>query len=301
MRQMPHRERGGRRVSARMGRSVRQLRLAAELKRFRELALLTADHVAQELGWSPSKISRIENARIRLKAEDVELLLRLYEVADDQWVSLLNLVEEGDRKGWWEAYADILPAELLTLISFEAEATVALNYEPMVVPGLLQTESYARRMIGMWRSINTLPPIELEQRLEVRRTRQHILSSSEPLKLSVVMDEAVLLRNIGGRPVMREQLQHLVDMSQLTNVILRILPLTGDHFIIAEPFMSLRIPDYGDIVCVENFFTSQLYTENATEIYHRTLIFEELQKVALGVEESIERIKRAARDVWTGA
>src|SRR4051812_47972834 len=172
---------GGRRVSTRTGRSVRQRRAAAELKRLRELALLTAEEVAQQLGWSASKVSRVENARIRLKPGDVELLLGLYEVGGEQRNTLISLVEEDSKKKWWDAYTDILSPDLMTLISFEAEASTVLNYEPMVVPGLLQTQDYARRVIYMWQPIMSTPPPELERRLEVRLTRQRIISSSNSL------------------------------------------------------------------------------------------------------------------------
>ncbi|MDN3354654.1 helix-turn-helix transcriptional regulator [Actinomadura sp. DC4] len=285
-------------MSTRVGLSISQRRAASELKRLRELALLTADQVAQRLGWSASKISRLENARIRLRAEDVRRLLDLYGVAGDQRQMLLSLLQEDEHKRWWEAYTDILSPDLLNLISFEAEASTALNYEPMVVPGLLQTEAYARRVIRMWQSIMSVPPPELDRRLEVRLTRQKVILSDDPLELSVVIDEAVLRRQIDDRSVMREQLHHLVNVSELPNIKLQILPLSGRHVISAGPLMSLSIPEFGDVVYLENFMDGRLYVDDNTLIYQHARVFEQLKVASLTTNESRELIRRTAEELW---
>jgi transcriptional regulator with XRE-family HTH domain len=287
-------------VSTRVGLSVRQRRAAAELKRLRELALLTADEVAQRLGWSASKVSRVENARIRLKTDDVRLLLGLYEVTGEHRDTLLALVEEDGHKKWWEAYADVLPEELLTFISFEAEASAISIYDPVVVPGLLQTEAYARRVIHMWQSVTSAPPVDLERRLEVRLTRQRIISSSDPPRLEVVIDEGVLRRQIDERAVMWEQLHHLADVSERPNVKLQILPLS-DALLVSGPQISLGIPDFGDVVYIENFLSAQLFIEDAASIFRSSLIFKSLGEVALPVGDSRDLIRRTANELWAPA
>ena len=286
-------------MSTRTGQTVRQRKAAAELRRLRELALLTADEVGQRLGWSPSKVSRVENARIRLKTHDVELLLELYNVAGQQRQKLISLVEDDANKNWWDAYSDTLRPDLLTLISFEAEAASVLNYEPMVIPGLLQTEAYARRVIHMWQSITSAPPPELDRRLEVRLARQRIISTSDPVRLSVIIDEAVLRRQIDERAVMREQLHYLLDASELPNIELRILPLSGVHVISAGPFLSLHIPDFGDVVYIEDFTEGHLYIDDAAVIYQHELVFKQLSDASLGPDESRVLIRRTADDLWT--
>jgi transcriptional regulator with XRE-family HTH domain len=286
-------------LSTRAGQSVHQRRAAAELKRLRELALLTADEVAQHLGWSASKVSRVENARIRLKPGDVELLLGLYEVTGEQRDKLISLAKEDGRRRWWDAYADILSPDYLTFISFEAEASSAVNYEPMVIPGLLQTEAYARQVVHMWQSIMTTPPPELERRLEVRLTRQRILTSSDPLQLSAVIDEAVLRRQIGERAVMREQLHYLADVSERPNIKLQILPLSGLHATSAGPIMSLHIPEFGDVVYLEEFTDGRLYIKDAATIYQHTLVFRELSDASLNSHESRQLIRKTADELWT--
>ena len=250
------------------------------------------------MGWSASKVSRVENARIRLRPDDVERLLGLYEVGAEQRETLISLVEgDGDKK-WWDAYADILSPDMLTLISFEAEASTALNYEPMVIPGLLQTKAYARRVIHMWRSITSVPPLELERRLEARLNRQRVISSSDPLKLSVIIDEAVLRRQIDERAVMREQLHHLIDASELPNVRLQILPLSGLHVTSAGPIMSLRIPDFGDVVYLEDFTDGHLYIDDAAVIYQHALVFQTLSQAALDPDESRQLIRKTTDELW---
>lgn len=288
-------------MSRRTGRDIRQLRTAAELRRLRELALLTADEVAQQLGWSASKISRVENARIRLKPSDVELLLGLYEVTGEQHDLLISLVQEDADRKWWDAYADVLSPEMLAFISFEAEASIMRNYEPMVMPGLLQTEAYAHRVVHMWQSTTSVPPPGLERRLTVRLTRQQVLSSSHPLTLSVVIDEAVLRRQIDERAVMREQLHHLLDVSELPNVRIQILPLSGIHATSAGPIILLHIPEFGDVAYLEDFNKGHLYIEDAALIYQHALVFKKLSEESLDPEESRQLIKRVADDLWSSS
>jgi transcriptional regulator with XRE-family HTH domain len=287
-------------LGTRVGRSVRQRRAAAELKRLRELALLTADEVAHRLGWSASKISRIENARIRLKSDDLELLLRLYEVDGEQRNKLLTLAEDDGHKKWWEAYGDSLPQQLLTYTSFEAEASVILTYEPMVIPGLLQTEGYARRVINMWQAVTNASPADLERRLEVRMARQRIISSDAPPKLKLVIDESVLRRRVAERVVMLDQLHRLAELSELPNVDLRIIPLSDFHFVYTSPLIILEIPDFGDVLYLESSLDANIYleAESATLIYHHKLYFEQLQKSALDRTRSRQLVKSIAGELW---
>jgi hypothetical protein len=168
----------------------------------------------------------------------------------------------------------------------------------MVMPGLLQTEAYAHRVIHMWQSTTSVPPPGLERRLTVRLTRQQVLSSSHPLTLSVVIDEAVLRRQIDERAVMREQLHHLLDVSELPNVRIQILPLSGIHAASAGPIILLHIPEFGDVAYLEDFNKGHLYIEDAALIYQHALVFKKLSEESLDPEESRQLIKRVADDLW---
>ena len=163
--------------------TVRRRRLAAELHRLRELSGLTGDQVAARLGWSPSKISRIENIRSGIKVQDASRLLDLYGVEGSHRDDLLALAQEAERKGWWETFSADLPEELIDFIGMEAEAATAWNWEPQVVPGLLQTESYARELVGNWQSFVKSMPSAIERRVEARLARQQVLTQAVPLEL----------------------------------------------------------------------------------------------------------------------
>ncbi|ACY99797.1 MULTISPECIES: helix-turn-helix domain-containing protein [Thermomonospora] len=281
--------------------TVRQRRLGAELRRLREERNLTGDGVAETLGWSPSKVSRIENARIGARVSDVRLMLELYQVDPAHQREVLALAEEAGQRGWWAQYPD-LPPEYAAFIALEDEADAALQCESQVIPGLLQTEEYARHVIQGWNAIATLPPQALERRVEVRMRRQRLLTRPNPLRLSVVLDESVLLRRVGDRSTMYAQLNRLLELAALPNVDLRVLPLDGPHQpIVGESFILLEFsPAYDvtfpDVVHTESLTATQSQHESVTHSYR--LAWDSLAHQTLGSEESLERIFQIARERW---
>ncbi|HEU5027272.1 MAG TPA: helix-turn-helix transcriptional regulator [Spirillospora sp.] len=286
-------------MSTSRGPSVRQRRLAAELRRLRERRGLTGDEVAERLTWSTAKVSRIENARTGAKISDVRLLLDLYEIDGPRRADLLALANDAARRGWWEDYRD-LPSPLSDFIALEAEATAVREWGSMVFPGLLQTENYARHVIGGWSDLATLPPQVLQRRLEVRMRRQELLWKPRPVELSAVLDEAVLQRRIGDRKVMREQLEHLCEMTALPHVTVQVLPLGAAHSVLAETFILLEFSPvhdivFPDIVHTESLTISHFADEAVTYMYR--LAYTSLATQALDATESRRRIM-AAKDAW---
>ena len=279
--------------------TVRRRRLAAELRRLREHARQTGDDVAARLKWSPSKISRLENAKTGAKISDVRKLLDLYGVAGTHREELITLAREAERKGWWEDYSDALPAEYAAFIGLEAEAVSALNWESQIIPGLLQTAEYAREIIRSVQPIEIIPPSLVEARVATRLRRQELLTGPKPLELSVVMDESALLRNFGGRQVMLDQLHRIVEVAQLPNVTVHVLTLEGRHSIhSAAPFILLRFGKIHDVtphdvVHVEQL-TAGLSYEEPRDTYRYAIAYKELLGAALPPEESLERISRIA-------
>jgi transcriptional regulator with XRE-family HTH domain len=179
--------------------------LGAELRRLRDRAGRTVVGMASELGWSESKLSRIETAAIGIRNPDLERLLDHYQVSGKERARLLALAVQSRQKAWWEGYGDALTDPYEAYIGFEAEASSILNYEAQVVPGLLQTAEYASAVTqadGVYQD-----PEVLEQRVAVRMARQAVLAREQPPKLRAVVDEAVLRRPIGGADVMRRQLR----------------------------------------------------------------------------------------------
>src|SRR5580658_5605266 len=198
--------------------TVRRRRLAAELRRLRAGTGKTAEDVGAALGWSRAKISRYELAQSGLKPDDVARLLEFYGVQGSQREQLLALAEEATQKGWWEVYSDILTEGHLAFISLESDAMSILEWQINAVPGLLQTEQYARNVLSAYQEVATISPRAVERRVETRRIRQQLLTSDEPLKYVVILDESVLYRRRGDQSTMRAQLQRLADAAQLPNV-----------------------------------------------------------------------------------
>ncbi|MGH3974555.1 MAG: helix-turn-helix domain-containing protein, partial [Pseudonocardiaceae bacterium] len=173
--------------------------------------------VAEELGWSTSKVSRIELAKIAVKPGDVRALLGLYDdVLTDEIEQLVTLAQEDKQPGWWRQYAEVLPEWFEGFLSLESEATRLLAYESEVVPGLLQIEQYAAEILRQ--SPYTPLPDEAARAAELRRARQVRLTGDDPVHLDAVINEGALRRVVGGREVMREQLRRLVEAGELSNV-----------------------------------------------------------------------------------
>ena len=265
---------------------MRARQLAAELRRLRDAATLTGEEAAARLGWSPSKISRIETGQTAASLADLRRLLDLYDVTGTGRERLEVLGQSAGQRGWWDAYADTLGPEYTALIALEAEAESVRWYSPMLVPGLLQTEAYAREVVRS--GLLIAPPGEIERRVQVKMTRQRALTKDGPPQLSVVLDEAAVLRQVGSPEVVREQLAHLITMAGRPNIMIQVLPLAvGAHPATTGEFTILGFPELvaPDVVYLENM-TSDLYVEREGEVYRYTLAFDRLRGLALGPDES---------------
>jgi hypothetical protein len=284
--------------------TVRRRRLAAELRRLR--GRRTGTEVSRGIGWSPTKISRAESGRESIPPEEVEKLLDYYGVDQPLRGHLLGLAEDATARGWWEEYDNVLAPEYAEFIGLEAEATAISTYQADVVPGVLQTSGYAEQIsIGYQSVVPTTPPGVIDQLVRVRMIRQQRLTNDPPLHLSAVIDEAVLLRSIGGASVMRQQLEHLAQVADLPNVDMRILPLKRDTSIAAGSFSifsfgSRDSPEavrIADIVSTESL-KSELYIEGEADTYLYQVVFEALARASLSPEASKDLIRRTAELAW---
>ena len=282
--------------------TVRRRLLAAELRRLRERAGLTGDQVAGEVGWSASKVSRIETAQTAPRTSDIRKLLALYGIEGRSADELLALGREAARKGWWETYSLTLPPEYTALIGMEAEAKSALSWAAQIVPGLFQTGDYAREVTsGYLERIDPAPPSETRRRVEVRLARQQVLTRDNPLELRAVLDQSVLYRRFGGRDVMKSQMEKLLDLSERDNISLHILPLDGRHPIGTGAFVLLQFGDvhhvsHEDVVYIESL-TGGRYVEAEEEVYRYQRSFDRLSELALDEATSREMLT-AAREQW---
>jgi transcriptional regulator with XRE-family HTH domain len=263
---------------------------------------LTVEDAAERLGWSGSKLSRIETHRIGVKPADLDRLLDLYQISEPQRGRLAALAQGSGGRGWWEAYADTLPEDVTTFIALEAEAVAQMDWSTEVMPGLLQTADYARAVLRLVPA-TLVPPGQIERMVEMRMRRQELLDSDQPVQLTVVADEAVLLRRIGTPAVMRGQLKQLIETSYRPSVTLRVLSLNAERpvsfgtFVIME-FDASDGPALGDVVCLEQLTGMQLYDDESVTYRYR-LSFEQVAAAALDPASTRQLIARTIRDHWS--
>jgi transcriptional regulator with XRE-family HTH domain len=278
--------------------TIRRRRLGAALRRLREDAGLSTTEVAEQLGWSHSKVSRIETAKSPVTATDVQALLDHYEVPDPEAEALLRLAREAKQRGWWHSYSEVLPEWFESYLGLEAEASKISSYEPLVIPGLLQTENYATAVLGA-HALRTTPD-EIERSVELRRARQSRLNrDGDPIVLDVVIGEAALRQLVGGPGVMVEQMKHLLEVQKLPNITIRVLPFTaGAHPALHGAFTVLEFPSSEDprVVYIDNL-SSSLYLEAIREVGLYRLTFQQLQQQALQPDESTQMITRLMEEL----
>lgn len=274
--------------------SMRSRRLAAELRRLREMAGITGEQLSQRLGWSAAKVSRIETGRTTIAPGDLKLLLNVYELPDSHREWLTDLGEVALRPGWWSGYADLLDPDYLAMIAMEAQAESIGWYAAQIVPDLLQTEDYAREVIRATALI--CPPSEIESRVRVRMTRQGRLTGVNPLRLQVILDETALTKQVGGAATMAPQLRHLADAATWPNVDIQLLKnAVGAHPAITGEFMVLRFPEPSsrDVAYIETL-TRGLCVENDAEVLRYNLAMDRLRSLAMQPEDSRLAICAAA-------
>ena len=282
--------------------TIRRRRLAAELRRLRERAGLTGDEAADRLGWSASKISRIETYRIGLKPADLRRLLDLYQVDATHREELKAFARESTRASRLETAAAGMPTDYADYLSAEQEARAIWNWDPLVVPGLLQTDAYAGAVMAGYQDMFRLPPADRERRIEIRRMRQQVLTREPAVELSVVIDESVLRRKYGDPATMREQLRRLGEISTLPNVEVRVLALTSDHPLGTGAFSYMQFRQVHDvplrdIVTVEHL-TGNYYLEDEEQTFRYRISFESLLEKSLDAAQSRDLIEAAASGYW---
>ncbi|MDI5963219.1 helix-turn-helix transcriptional regulator [Streptomyces sp. SL13] len=243
--------------------TVLRVVLGKRLADLREKAAIGYEQAARALDVTHATIRRMEKAEVGLKLPYVEKLLTTYGVTDpDEVEGFLTLAREANRPGWWHRYRDVLPEWFSAFVSLEGEARVIRAYEPHYVPGLLQTEDYARAVL---RAGSPNAPAEaVERGLSLRLERQALLTRENPPLLWVVVDETVLRRPIGGPDVMRAQVDRLIEACAMPNVRLQIMPFSaGPHSAMYGPFHIFRfeIQELPDMVCAESLVGAVYFDE----------------------------------------
>ena len=279
------------------GPTVLRRLLGAQLRRLRERQGITREEAGYAIRASGSKMSRLELGRVGFKERDVADLLTLYGVNDDtDRDTLLALAQDANSPGWWHRYGDVLPGWFETYVGLEEAAALVRTYEVQFIPGLLQTEEYARAVISLGNSAS--PPEEIEQRVSLRITRQKVLTRGDAPRLWAVVDEAALRRPIGGRDVMRGQIERLIEATKLPGVILQVLPFrVGGHTAEAGAFTILRFPesDLPDVVYVEQL-TSALYLDRRDDVDSYMEAMERLCVVSAPPDNTAEILSRILQE-----
>jgi transcriptional regulator with XRE-family HTH domain len=260
--------------------TVRLRRLAAELRSLRTSSGLTRDEIVERTGINVATLYRIEHARVRPQTRTLRTLLDLYRVEEPQQDELIALLRDARQRGWLHAYQSVLPEQYTTYIGFEGEAHSVWNYESLFVPGLLQTEDYARAVIrGGFPSASR---DEVERRVKVRMERQDILHGDSPLELWGIVDEAALRRRVGGQDVMRGQLRYLLEAAELPQVTLQVIPFrVGAHAGMPGSFVLMQFTEatISDVVYVDSM-AGELFLEEESDVRRYRLVFEHLRAVA---------------------
>jgi hypothetical protein len=265
---------------------------------------LSAADAARRVDHDASWLSRIESAEVRPHPNDVRALLSLYGVEGDQAEAVIAVARQAKQRGWWQRYTDVLPDWFSTYVGMESEASVIRTYECQMVPGLLQTEEYARAAI-----VGGPLPVrddEAERQVALRLERQAILASDEPPLLRVVIDEGAVRRLVGGPAVMKAQITRLIEQSQRSNIQILVLPYAagvgfdGSFVILNFPPLPAPYPDAAeDQMVYVDTLTGALYLERPAEVSAYSAAYEQLQALALGPKETQDTLSNIVADLAT--
>ncbi len=286
------------------GSTVPRRQLGRYLRDLRAGQRITVKTAAEKLEWSETKVWRIETGQTSLRSHDVELMCRIYAAPPDLTEALMGLARETKAKGWWHAYGDVIPEGFDVYIGLEEAASELSWYEAELVPGLLQTEQYARAVITA--DNPGVGEEEIDRRVRLRIARQALIRrQTAPPKLKVVLNEAILRRPVGGTAVMAAQLGSLADAAGLPHVTLRVVPFRAGlhHGLMSGPFVILRFPLNGDgresepaTVYVDGF-TGALYLDKPREVERYADAFESLWGAALDEPATRGLINQAAEEL----
>jgi len=274
--------------------TVGQVVLGRRLQELREAAGIKREEAAQVLRVAPATVRRMEMAEVALKVPYVQVLLSTYGVSDEEADSFVALTEEANQPGWWQRFHDVLPEWFSLYVSLEGAAGLIRSYEPHFVPGLLQTEDYARAVMEAG-TIGQTGPETIERHVSLRMARQGLLERDNPPHLWVIMDETVLRRPVSMRgEVMREQLDKLLEFGERDRVTLQVAEFeSGPHPGTYAPFSLFRFaePELPDMVFTE-YLTGALYLDSRTEVSAHLEVLDHMTAHAA----SAQRTKKILRD-----
>lgn len=281
-------------MARRPGPSVRSRRLTMVLAKLRTAAGLSRADLAKAVSMSASKIGRIENLESGIYRDDIERLLDFYEISGPRRVELLDLARHTEERGWLRMQSDdTLPEDWQTWTDLESEASAIFNYQPLMIPGLLQTPEYARAIIQSTNS--NLSEVEIDRFVNSRMMRQARLSHARAVNLHAMIEESVLMRPCGDADAQIRQLRHLVDSATRPNIVIQVLPIeAGLHSALNGSFIILEYKDKTKLVHLEGK-SSNLFLDEDEQIQGYVQTWSELQELACDSEKSVKLISVIAR------
>ncbi|GAA2780752.1 helix-turn-helix domain-containing protein [Saccharopolyspora taberi] len=283
--------------AATSGPTARRLVLGSQLRRLREANGISREDAGYSIRGSGSKISRLELGRVGFKERDVSDLLTLYKVTDeDERASFLEMVRKSNEPGWWHRYSDLVASWFQDYVGLEESASRIQTFELQFVPGLLQTERYARAISSQGRPESS--DDEIERRVKLRMQRQRLFQQPRAPRLWAVIDESVLLRPIGGRKVLREQIEHLLEVTKLPTISLQVVPLEVGRSAAEGAFTILRFaePEIPDIVYLEHL-CGALYLDKPDDVELYSKVSHRLAVDALTPEATRKRLSSALEEL----
>jgi hypothetical protein len=279
--------------------AVQRRRLKTELRRARQNAALTQDQVAEAMEWSLSKVIRIEAGTVGISANDLKVLLSHYKIVDeDQIASMLAMARAGRERPWQGEYRDVVSPRLFQFIEFEAAASISRNFQPLMVPGLLQTEEYARAIFRLLS--RDASDKRIDAQVEVRMRRQELLERADSPLLFFILDEAAIRRPIGGKDVMRRQLRQLVELAARPHVTVEVVPFSvGGHPGLQGSFVIQEFPDPADddVLYLEGSQGEVISRDDPDLILRYREVFEDLRRLSLGPEGSEMFLNKVVDDM----
>ncbi|MFI0465373.1 Scr1 family TA system antitoxin-like transcriptional regulator [Saccharopolyspora sp. 5N102] len=276
--------------------TVRGKVLAKRLLELRKDSGYTQADVAKGLDWRQSKVSRIEAREQSVSVTDAHALASFYGVAAEERDLLVMLARDSKKKGWWQSYGDLIPEWFDTFVGMEAEASSVVTYESDFVPGLLQTESYARATTRA--TFLEATPEEVERSVDLRMQRQKRLFAPEPLRLWAVMSETTLRRPVGGGSVLREQIDHILELTEQPNIVVQVMPFTAGGHPALGPFVLLGYAEewHPDVVYLETQAGAQ-WVEEPQQVGRFRTVIEHLRAHALDPGDSVHAMRSRAGEL----
>jgi transcriptional regulator with XRE-family HTH domain len=248
--------------------SVHRRRLRSELRKAREAAGMTQKDVAAAMDWSSSKLIRIETGAVKISTNDLKALLNHYGTTDEAGINtLVELARRAREPSWWASHREVATPQLIEFLGYESSASIVRNYEPIFVPGLLQTEEYAREVLKVTDS-QTATTNALDSLVDLRMERQELLERDDSPEFHFILDEAVLCRQVGGTAIMRRQILQLREASERPRITVRVVPFRyGAYSLCRTSYVILEFPDPvdGNIVFIENPLGESIYREDPSD------------------------------------